>query len=52
MSREGIAKGVREGWLVPDGGDWYRFVWDFEPLPGGGWRKVPARGVKRVRVLP
>lgn len=51
MSQADIDKGVREGWLVPEADGWYRFVWDFEPIPGGGWRKIPARGIKRVRVL-
>lgn len=50
MSAADIAKGVHEGWLIPEEDGWHRFVWDFERI-GGQWVKVPAREVKRVRVV-
>lgn len=52
MSATDIAKGVREGWLVPDAEPgWYRFVWDFARGHDGRWMRAPARGIKRVRVV-
>lgn len=52
VSAADVDKGVREGWLVPEEDGWHRFVYDFERDElTGRWRRVPARSMKRVRVL-
>lgn len=55
MSPQDIAKGVREGWLVPGEDGWHRFVWDFEakltPTGTVQWIRKPSTTNKRVRVL-
>jgi hypothetical protein len=52
MGPEAIDKGVREGWLVVEEDGWHRFVWDFvrDPLTKR-WVKIPARGIRRVRIV-
>lgn len=52
MTAADIAKGVAEGWLVPEEDGWHRFVWDFQRDALGRLVKTPARGIKRVRVAP
>ena len=52
MGPDAIAKGLAEGWLTAEEGGWYRFVWDFVWDPKfGKWTRIPAQGIKRVRVL-